>query len=157
MANNYKRWLSEESLKTSSSRPTLIYFEFRSKPSLITVICMNPHSPNKFNLLRQNIVFSYSERIPVSFSWLFHYFSVFFWLFYVLINFNKNYFIIIILLYFFSMKIIFIFSCSGMFRNVPECSEMFHVPGFIDAPFISSIENFSAYQPSLARLYSAAA
>ena len=27
------------------------------------------------------------------------------------------------------MKIIFIFSCSGMFRNVP-C-----VPGFIDAPF----------------------
>ena len=25
------------------------------------------------------------------------------------------------------------FSCSGMFRNVPECSGMFHVPGFIDA------------------------
>ena len=21
-----------------------------------------------------------------------------------------------------------------MFRNVPECSEMFHVPGFIDGP-----------------------
>ena len=34
------------------------------------------------------------------------------------------------------MKIIVIFSCSGMFRNVPEfsaCSGMFHVPGFIDA------------------------
>ena len=41
------------------------------------------------------------------------------------------------------MKIIFIFSCSGMFRNVPacsgmlrhvpECSGMFHVPGLIDA------------------------
>ena len=31
------------------------------------------------------------------------------------------------------MKIIFIFSCSGMFRDVPECSGMFHVPGFIDA------------------------
>ena len=31
------------------------------------------------------------------------------------------------------MKIVFIFSCSGMFRNVPECSGMFHVPGFIDA------------------------
>ena len=27
------------------------------------------------------------------------------------------------------MKIIFIFSCSGMFRDVPECSGMFlHVP-----------------------------
>ena len=32
------------------------------------------------------------------------------------------------------MKIIFIFSCSGMLRDVPECSGMFHVPGFIDAP-----------------------
>ena len=32
------------------------------------------------------------------------------------------------------MKITFIFSCSGMFRDVTECSGMFHVPGFIDAP-----------------------
>ena len=32
------------------------------------------------------------------------------------------------------MKIIFIFSCSRMFRNVPTCSGMFHVPDFIDAP-----------------------
>ena len=31
------------------------------------------------------------------------------------------------------MKITFIFSCSGMFRNVPACSGMFRVPGFIDA------------------------
>ena len=100
----------------------------RSKPSLITVNCMNPH-PTNFNLFRQNIVFSYSERIPVSFSWLFH---SFFLLFYVLINFYKKYVIIIILLYFFFVKIIFIFSCSGMFRNVPECSGMFRVPGFID-------------------------
>ena len=30
------------------------------------------------------------------------------------------------------MKIIFIFSCSGMFREVPACSGMFRVPGFID-------------------------
>ena len=26
-----------------------------------------------------------------------------------------------------------------MFRDVPECSGMFHVPGFIDAPIISII------------------
>ena len=32
------------------------------------------------------------------------------------------------------MKIIFIFSCSGMLRHVPACSGMFRVPGFIDAP-----------------------
>ena len=31
------------------------------------------------------------------------------------------------------MKIIFIFSFSGIFRDVPGCSGMFHVPGFIDA------------------------
>ena len=57
-------------------------------------------------------------------------------LFYVIINFYKNYFIIIILLYFFSWKLFLFFhvpGCSGMFRNVPACSSMFHVPGFIDA------------------------
>ena len=31
------------------------------------------------------------------------------------------------------MKITFIFSCSGMLRNVPACSGMFRVSGFIDA------------------------
>ena len=48
MANIYKMWQCEESLKTTSSRPILIYFEFRSKRSLITVIWMDPHSPKKF-------------------------------------------------------------------------------------------------------------
>ena len=38
----------KESLKTPSSRPILIYFEFTSKPLLITVIWMDPHSPKKF-------------------------------------------------------------------------------------------------------------
>ena len=31
--------------------------------------------------------------------------------------------------------IIIIIRCSGMFRDFPECSGMFHVPDFIDAPF----------------------
>ena len=55
-----------------------IYFEFRSKRSLITVIWMDPHSPTSKKSLRQNIVFSYPEMIPVSFSFflcLFLYFS----------------------------------------------------------------------------------
>ena len=30
------------------------------------------------------------------------------------------------------MKIIFIFACPGMFRDVLGCSGMFRVPGFID-------------------------
>ena len=43
----------------------------------------------------------------------------------LLLIFYKNYFVIIILLYFVFMKIIVIFhvpGCSGMFRDVPECS-----------------------------------
>ena len=28
-----------------------------------------------------------------------------------------------------------IIPCSGMFRNVPECSGIFHVPGFIEGHF----------------------
>ena len=118
MANIYKRWLCEESLKTPSSRPILIYFEFRSKPSLITVISMDPRPTN---YLRQNIVFSYPEMIRVSFS-LFLSFSVF--CYFTLLVFIKIILLLFIYFYyFFSMKIIFIFSCSGMFR----------VPGFIDA------------------------
>ena len=41
------------------------------------------------------------------------------------------------------MKIIVIFSCSGMFRNVPACSGMFRVPGFIDGlVFCRTLTNF---------------
>ena len=68
MANIYKRWLCEESLKTPSSRPILIYFEFRSKPSLITVICMDPHSPNKLIATKYCFLILVDEQIPVSFS-----------------------------------------------------------------------------------------
>ena len=28
-----------------------------------------------------------------------------------------------------------------MFRNVPECSGMFHVPGFIDAPSVQILSS----------------
>ena len=77
-------------------------------------------------LLRQNIVFSYSERIPVSFSWLFHYFSFFFCYFTLLLIFTK---IILLSLFYYIYisfhKDYFYFSCSGMFRDVPECSGMF--------------------------------
>ena len=51
--------------KTPSSRPILIYFEFRSKPSLVTLISVDPRPTNYW---QQNIVFSYPEMIRVSFS-----------------------------------------------------------------------------------------
>ena len=44
------------------------------------------------------------------------------------------------------MKITFIYSCSGMFRHVLECSGMFHVPDFIDARTISHANETQAQQ-----------
>ena len=119
MANIYKRWLCEESLKNPSSRPILIYFEFRSKPSLITVVCMDPHSPKKLFATKYwfLILFSFISRF-----FLFVFVFAFLCYFTLLLMFTK-----IILLIFFFMKIISIFSCSGMFRNVP-CSGFYRRP-----------------------------
>ena len=47
-------------------------------------------------------------------------------LFYYIFNFHENF---------------FIFSCSEMFRNVPECSGMFRVPGYIDGQKIVGRKN----------------
>ena len=111
--------------KPPSSRTISIYFEFRSKPSLITIICMDPHSPNKLIAKKYCFLILLDEQIPVSFSWsdflifLLSVISCYF----VIINFYQNYVIIInIIIIFFSLKLFFIFSRSGMFRNVPECS-----------------------------------
>ena len=119
--------------KTPSLRPILIYFEFRSKPSLITVISMDPRPTN---YLRQNIVFSYSEMTRVSFS-LFLSLSVFCYVTLLLI-FMKI--ILLLSLIFFSLKLFLFFHVpgySGIFRDVPECSGMFrNVPcsGFYGRP-----------------------
>ena len=88
--------------------------------SIITVICINPYSPNKLIATKYCFLILGDDT---SFFFLINSLFSFFFLFYVIISFYKNYFIFIILfLIFFFMKIIFIFSCSGMFRNVPECS-----------------------------------
>ena len=120
MANIYKRWLCEESLKTPSSRPILIYFEFRSKPSLITVICMDPHSPNKLFATKYCFLILVDDRS------FFFFLSFFFFFSFVIINFYKNY-LLLFFISFFIKK--FFFSCSGMFPDFLECSGMFrHVP-----------------------------
>ena len=77
--------------------------------------------PRPTNYLRQNIVFSYPEMIRVSFS-LFLSISVFCYVTLLLIF--MNFFV-----FFFHENYFYFF----MFRDVPECSGMFHVPGFIDA------------------------
>ena len=85
--------------------------------------------PTNFNLLRQNIVFSYSQRISVSFSWLIDYFSFFFCYFTLLLIFTKIILLLLFYYIFFHENYFYFF----MFRDVPECSGMFHVPGFIEA------------------------
>ena len=106
--------------KPSSSRPILIYFEFRSKPSLITVICMDPRPTN---YLRQNIVFWYTLRW---YEFLFLYFFIF--RFFVILRrliFTKIILLLLLLLIFLPWKLLLFFhvpGCSGMFLHVPECS-----------------------------------
>ena len=107
--------------------------EFRSKPSLITVICMNPHSPNKFEFVAKKYCFLILREDTSFFFLIISLFFVFFFcyftllliftkiilsLFFFIFFFHENYFN-------FFMKIILIFSCSGMFRDVPECSGRF--------------------------------
>ena len=92
--------------------------------------------PRHTNYLRQNIVFSYPKMIRVSFS-LFLCLSVFCY-FTLLLIFIKIVLLSLLFYLFIFMKMFF-FSCSGMFRNVPACSGMFHVPGFIDAHIFGSL------------------
>ena len=77
------------------------------------------------NNLRQNIVFSCSETTSFFFS-----ISLFFVSFFVILRYylflQKLFYYYYIIITFF-MKIIFIFSCSGMFRNVP-CSWFYRRP-----------------------------
>ena len=97
-------------------------FEFRSKPSLITVICMDRHSPNK--LFATKYCFIILGNDSSFFSLIISLFFVFFLLFYVillLLIFTKTLLLLSLYLIFFH-EITFIFSCSGMFRHVPECS-----------------------------------
>ena len=108
--------------KPLSSRPILIYFEFRGKPSLINVIiCMDPHSPDK--LIAHVTKYCFLMIVGDDTSFVF-FLSFFIFRFYVvlccvvlcyfnsfdIINFYRIYFISIILcITYFFIKIILIF------------------------------------------------
>ena len=83
-----------------------------------TIICMDPHSPNKLFPTKYCFLILGDE-----FLFLNHFFIFRLFFFFVILC----YFVIIVLLLFFRVP-----ECSGMFRNGP-CSGMFHVPDFIDA------------------------
>ena len=106
--------------KPPSTRAILIYFEFRSKPSLIAVICMDRHAPNKLFATKYCFLILGDDS-----SFFFLIISLFFVFFVILLLLIFTKTMLLLSFYFinfFFIKIIFIFSCSGMFRNVPECS-----------------------------------
>ena len=149
MANNTRGGSVRKAWKPSSSRPILIYFEFRSKPSLITVICMDPHSPNKLFATKYCFLILGDDS-----SFFFLIISLFFvfLLFHVillLLIFTKTMLLLsFYLINFFSWKLLLFFyvpGCSGMFRDVPECSGMFrNVPcsGFYRRPEVTDCNIF---------------
>ena len=108
--------------KPLSSRLILIYFKFRSKPSLITVICMDPHSPNKLFATKYCFLILGDEFLFLNHFFIFRLFIYLFFVilcYFVIINFYKNYVIIIIfLIIFFFHENYFYFSCSGMLRDL---------------------------------------
>ena len=106
-----------------SSRPILIYFEFRGKLSLITVICVDPHSHNKILFPHTRRWYSFFFFIYLFFVFMICYvilFSLLFLIFTKIIQIII--FIIIILLIDFSYKNYVNFSWTWMFRKIPEYS-----------------------------------
>ena len=110
------------------------HFEFRSKPSLITVICMDPRSPNKLFATKYSFLILVDDTSFFLFISLF--LSLFFWCYFTLLLIFTKIIIIIIIFFFHHNFFLFFYvrpGCSWSFRNVPACSGMFRVPGFIDA------------------------
>ena len=136
MANIYKRCLCDESLKTHSSRPILIYFECRStlnspKKFIATKYCFLIRGDDTsfffFLCLFVSIFFVFMLCYVIFFYYKFLQWIVFYLLFFLLLFIIIN--IIIYLINYFFIKKYFNFfmfrdvpGCSGMFRNVPGCS-----------------------------------
>ena len=120
MINSWQTWggCVRKAWKTPSSQSILLYFEFRSRPSLITGICMDPHSPNK------SIATKYCFLILGDDTSLFFliislfFFSFLFLLFYVillLLVFTKIILLLLFYFIFFHENYFYFF----MFRDIP--------------------------------------
>ena len=104
----------EKSLKTTLlSTHFNIYLNLEaSLHSIITVICINPYSPNKLIVTKYFFLILGDDT-----SFFFFLLLLLFLLFYVIVNFYKNYLIFNV---FFHENYFYFF----MFRDVPECSGM---------------------------------
>ena len=93
-----------------------------------------------FGALAKELVYSFIQSQMDIFIYLFYiFYFVLFQLFYsilcYLLSFFDNQNFLLLFFHLFCDNL----PCSGMFRNVPECSGMFHVPGFVDARSRASI------------------
>ena len=115
--------------KPPSSGLILIYFKFRSKPSLIIVIWMDHHAHNKFFATKYCFLILGDATsfffLIISLLFVFFFFGYFMlFCYYQFLQKLCHYYHFLKLIFLF-MKIILYFhvpGCSGMFRNVPECS-----------------------------------
>ena len=120
------KWVCEESLKNPLLATHFIIFWIQKQAFTHYWHLHGPSLAQQINC--DKILFSHTRRwykfLFLNYFFIFLFFSFFVILcYFVIISFYKNYFtIIILLLLFFFMKIIFIFSCSGIFRDVPVCS-----------------------------------
>ena len=101
---------------------------------------MDPHSPNKLFATKYCFLILGDEFLFLNHFFIFRFFFLFYVILLLLIFTKTMLLLSFYLINFFFMKITFIFSCSGMFRDVPACYGMFHVPGFIDAPNLTSLK-----------------
>ena len=119
------RWVCEESLKNPLLATHFILFWIQKQAFTHYWHLHGPSLAQQINC--DKILFSHTRRwykfLFLNYFFIFLFFSFFVILcYFVIISFYKNFFIIIILFFLFFMKIIFIFSCSGIFRDVPVCS-----------------------------------
>ena len=121
-------------LETLSSCPILI-FEFRGKPSLVTVICMDPHPPNNQFILATKYCFLILGN-DTSFFFFFSIFFVFMLCYFVIIC-----YCFIIINIFFQKNQFNLF----MFRNV-LCSSFFF---FFSGGGGCGVDTFSLKLPSI--------
>ena len=116
VANNSKRWLCDWKLENPPLPTHFNMFWVTGKLSLITVIWMDPRSFNKLFATKYCFLILGDDT------------SFFFFLLSFFTNVGKTYFLLLLLLLLlllnelFFHKNILVFSFSGMFGNVPECS-----------------------------------
>ena len=119
-----------------SSKPSL---DTQNKASMLSEIFLN--SRNETHLARVSIFVHLVTDVYIclsiySISFILFYFILFYFIlfyFILLLSFidDQNFFITFCFHLFCDNL-----PCSGMFQNVPECSGMFHVPGFVNAPHL---------------------